>query len=190
MPLIKRYPNRKLYNTETKQYITLDGVAALIQDGQEVQVVDNATGEDLTAVTLTQIILDRQKRKRGLLPGNILSGLVNALQHGLASPLSLWTQVNEEITRRIEALISRGDLTAEEGARLQKKLIEQVLPAHVALRATEDELERALAERGIPTRADLQRLADQVEALAAELDQVNRREGPAPSGKRRSRRKE
>ncbi|MGD8735253.1 MAG: polyhydroxyalkanoate synthesis regulator DNA-binding domain-containing protein, partial [Anaerolineae bacterium] len=55
MTRIKRYPNRKLYDTEAKQYITLEGIAALIRQGNEVQVIDHATGEDLTALTLTQI---------------------------------------------------------------------------------------------------------------------------------------
>ena len=45
MPIVKRYPNRKLYDTEAKQYVTLEGIAELIRQGQEVHVVDNATGE-------------------------------------------------------------------------------------------------------------------------------------------------
>jgi polyhydroxyalkanoate synthesis repressor PhaR len=57
MPLIKRYPNRKLYDTEAKSYITLEGVAALIRNGEDVQVIDHESGEDLTTLTLTQIIL-------------------------------------------------------------------------------------------------------------------------------------
>ncbi|MGD8806379.1 MAG: polyhydroxyalkanoate synthesis regulator DNA-binding domain-containing protein, partial [Chloroflexota bacterium] len=61
MILIKRYPNRKLYNTEAKQYVTLEGIAELIRQGQEVQITDHQTGEDLTAVTLTQIIFEQEK---------------------------------------------------------------------------------------------------------------------------------
>ena len=61
--IIKRYPNRKLYNTDTKTYITLDAIAALIRKGQSVQVVDNATGDDLTALTLSQIIFEQEKKR-------------------------------------------------------------------------------------------------------------------------------
>ena len=53
MTIIKRYPNRKLYNTETKKYITLNGISELIRAGDDVQIVDYTTDEDLTAVTLT-----------------------------------------------------------------------------------------------------------------------------------------
>ena len=56
MPVIKRYPNRKLYDTEAKRYITLDGIAELIREGAEVQVVDHTTDEDLTAVTFEKAL--------------------------------------------------------------------------------------------------------------------------------------
>jgi polyhydroxyalkanoate synthesis regulator phasin len=103
---------------------------------------------------------------------------VGALQQGLSSPLGAWAQVNEEIARRIEALIHHGELTADEGARLRQKLIGQVLPGREAADLSDAELERALAERGVPTREDLQRLMTQIEALSAELDKVNQREKP------------
>src|SRR6266540_6478215 len=57
MQLIKKYANRKLYHTNRKQYITLEGIAALIQAGESVQVLDNETGDDITASILTQVVL-------------------------------------------------------------------------------------------------------------------------------------
>ena len=71
MVTIKRYPNRKLYNTNSKSYITLDGIAALIRDGSEVEILDHGTGEDLTTVTLTQIIFEQEKKHAGFLPRSI-----------------------------------------------------------------------------------------------------------------------
>ena len=53
MPTIKRYPNRKLYDTEAKRYVTLDSIALMIQHGRDVQVIDHETGEDLTNLTLS-----------------------------------------------------------------------------------------------------------------------------------------
>jgi polyhydroxyalkanoate synthesis repressor PhaR len=100
MPVIKRYPNRKLYNTEAKEYITLEGIAALIRQGEEIQVVDHATGQDLTALTLTQVIFEQEKKRRGFLPQSVLTGLIQAggermstLRHALATPLDLARQV-------------------------------------------------------------------------------------------------
>jgi polyhydroxyalkanoate synthesis repressor PhaR len=59
--LIKRYANRKLYNTESSRYITLKGIAKLLEDGEEVRVMDNETGEDITQVALSQILVDNQR---------------------------------------------------------------------------------------------------------------------------------
>jgi len=61
--LIKRYANRKLYNTESSRYITLKGVAKLLDEGEEVRVIDNQTGEDITQVALSQILVDNQRAK-------------------------------------------------------------------------------------------------------------------------------
>ena len=65
MRIIKRYSNRKLYDTAAKEYITLEAIADLIRAGEEIQVVDNVTEEDLTALTLSQIILEQEKKKKG-----------------------------------------------------------------------------------------------------------------------------
>src|SRR6056297_814294 len=61
--LIKRYANRKLYNTDTSRYITLKGIAKLLEEGEEVRVMDNETGEDITQVALSQILVDSERAK-------------------------------------------------------------------------------------------------------------------------------
>ena len=76
MVVIKRYLNRKLYDTVGKQYITLAGVAELIRQGCEIQVVDNASGEDLTAYTLAQIIMEQEKNQAGRLPHSFLADMI------------------------------------------------------------------------------------------------------------------
>jgi len=68
MPVIKRYPNRKLYDTQAKQYITLDRIAELIREGTDIQVIDHASGEDITALTLSQVIFEQEKRQSGFYP--------------------------------------------------------------------------------------------------------------------------
>ena len=180
MPLIKRYPNRKLYDTEAKQYITLDQIASLIRQGKEVHVVDHATGEDLTALTLTQVILEQEKKRGGFLPHTVLTGLIQAggerlstLRSALASPLELARHVDEEIERRVQSLISRGELAAEEGLRLRDKLQDQGYRASVFSVPSEEDLERMLDKRGTPSREDLEQIFEQLETLAAKLDKVN-----------------
>lgn len=59
--LIKRYANRKLYNTQSSRYITLKGIAELLEAGEEVRVIDNETGEDITSIALSQILVDETR---------------------------------------------------------------------------------------------------------------------------------
>lgn len=80
MRLIKRYSNRKLYDTEAKRYVTLEDLAALICDGQDIQVRDKGTGEDWTAITLTQILFDMEKKQGGCLPKAVLTDLIKGGQ--------------------------------------------------------------------------------------------------------------
>ncbi len=74
--IIKRYTNRKLYDTVESRYVTLDEIAAMIKDGVEVRIVDNRTKEDLTSVTLAQIIFEEEKKGQTMLPANFLRQLI------------------------------------------------------------------------------------------------------------------
>jgi len=177
MPVIKRYPNRKLYDTEAKRYITLNEIAALIRAGEEVVVTDHATDEDLTAVVLTQIIFEQEKLQRGFLPKSVLTNLVRAggdtlstLRRGLTLPLDLWRHVDEEIDRRVQHLISKGDLAKEEGLRLREKLLSPMFASPETSNAAD--LEKLLVEHGVPTREELERLHVQIEALSAKLENM------------------
>ncbi|RPI34193.1 MAG: hypothetical protein EHM70_03625 [Chloroflexota bacterium] len=187
MPVIKRYPNRKLYDTEAKQYITLDEIGELIRQGQEVHVVDHASGEDLTALTLTQIIMEQEKKQSGFLPRNILAdlirsggGRITALQRTLASTLGMSRLADDEIERRIAALVTRGEMTAKDGLNLLEKLLSLSTPTHEETQVDNQEvIENVLKERGIPDRTEIQRLMDQVEALAAKLEDMSSNEEPS-----------
>ena len=76
--LIKRYASRRLYNTETSDYVTLDDIATFIRDGREVQIVDLKTGDDLTRQYLLQIIAEHESRGENMLPINVLTDLVRS----------------------------------------------------------------------------------------------------------------
>jgi polyhydroxyalkanoate synthesis repressor PhaR len=177
MPVIKRYPNRKLYDTDSKRYITLNEIASLIRAGEEVVVMDHATDEDLTAVVLTQIIFEQEKQQKGFLPKSVLTNLVRAggdtlgtLRRGLTLPLDLWRHVDEEIDRRVQDLINKGELAKEEGVRLREKLLSPVFSPPGA--AGQADLEQLLTDHGVPTRDELERLRAQIDALSAKLDSV------------------
>ena len=73
---IKKYANRRLYDTESSSYITLDRLAAMIREGRDFEVVDAKTGEDITHTVLTQIIVDEESRGSTMLPVNFLRQLI------------------------------------------------------------------------------------------------------------------
>lgn len=92
--------------------------------------MDHTTDEDLTAVTLTQIIFEQEKRNSGFLPKSVLTGLVraggdtlNTLRRNLNSPLELLKHVDEEIEKRLQALVERGEMAKEEAINLSEKLL-------------------------------------------------------------------
>ena len=73
---IKKYANRRLYDTESSTYITLDRLAAMIREGRDFEVVDAKTGDDITRQVLTQIIVDEESRGSTMLPVNFLRQLI------------------------------------------------------------------------------------------------------------------
>ncbi|MFC2053779.1 polyhydroxyalkanoate synthesis regulator DNA-binding domain-containing protein [Chloroflexota bacterium] len=186
MLLIKRYPNRKLYDTDAKKYITLEEVAELIRAGEEVQVIDHVSEEDLTTLTLAQIILEQEKKRNGLLPLSVLSGLIqaggdrlNALQRALLSPMNFWYQVDEEIKQRVNLLVQEGSLDDEEGQVLIDKMMQIGTQNRIEHQLGEEEwklsknkIDTYLINRHIATQNDFLRLYEQVNTLSAKIDEL------------------
>ena len=171
MQLIKKYANRKLYHTNQKQYITLEGIAKLVQEGSTVQVVENETGEDITADILAQVVLQSRGRSGTPLPTQLLTGLIQIggdaltnLRRGLVSVLANSDPVEVELHRRIDHLVATGLLGPEEGGRWRQLLIQ------TDFGPVTEPVTNGL--RDIPSRHDLARLHDQVDALAHTVEEL------------------
>jgi polyhydroxyalkanoate synthesis repressor PhaR len=102
--LIKRYESRKLYDTEESRYVSLEDIAAWVRNGQEVRVVDNGTAEDVTAQTLTQVILDEGKKGTSLLPSELLHELVRVGERAVSSGVE---QLQHGVDRVLKASMDR-----------------------------------------------------------------------------------
>jgi len=112
--IIKRYGNRKLYDGQTSQYITLDGIRTLVQAGEDVRVVDNESGEDLTKLTLAQILYEEEKRKTGMLSLPVLRWLVERsdeamrdFMHRVEKSREAWDNVVEATEKRVQEFVER-----------------------------------------------------------------------------------
>ena len=97
--LIKRYASRRLYNTETSDYVTLEDIAEFIRDGREVQIVDLKSGDDLTRQYLLQIIAEHESRGDNVLPINVLNDLVRSYTNQASSVVPDFLSASFEMLR-------------------------------------------------------------------------------------------
>src|SRR5512143_3288017 len=135
MPLIKRYANRKLYDTESKRYITLDGIAEMIRQQQDVKVVDHETGEDITALTQAQIIFEQERKLRSGIPHTVFTNLIQTgsdtlsqVWHALIPPDELKRVVDAEIEKRVQVLLQTGQMSDDDGLHLLDLLLTAPVP--------------------------------------------------------------
>jgi polyhydroxyalkanoate synthesis repressor PhaR len=102
--VIKRYESRKLYDTEESRYVSLEDIVIWVREGQDVRVIDNGSGEDVTSQVLTQIIHEEGKKGTAFLPTDLLHDLVRAGERALSSSLE---QVQGKVDRIVKASIDR-----------------------------------------------------------------------------------
>ena len=183
MPLIKRYPNRKLYDTEAKQYVTLEAIAQIIREGQDVQVVDHESGEDLTNLTLSQIIFEQEKKKSGFLPRSILTSLIRTggdtldyLRRTLQTGVDVMEEHSSGLEERLQRLVKSGSITSSEADELRSE-IDTMQPARTAddiglLELMDDQLVGVLHRLNIPSYSELQALQTQLSELTQKLESV------------------
>ncbi len=103
--LIKRYASRRLYNTETSDYVTLDDIARFIREGQNVKIVDLKSGDDLTKQYLLQIIADHESQGDSVLPVNVLTDLVRSYTTGVHSVVPQFLSASFEMLREGQSRI-------------------------------------------------------------------------------------
>lgn len=101
--LIKRYASRRLYNTETSDYVTLEDIAAFIRDGREVRIVDLKSGDDLTRQYLLQIIAEHEGRGENVLPIGVLTDLVRSYTTSAQSVVPQFLAASFEMLRESQS---------------------------------------------------------------------------------------
>ena len=97
--LVKRYASRRLYNTETSDYVTLDDIAGFIRDGRDVQIIDLKSGDDLTRQYLLQIIAEHESRGESMLPIAVLNDLVRSYSNQASTVMPEFLQMSFDMLR-------------------------------------------------------------------------------------------
>lgn len=106
--LIKRYASRRLYNTETSDYVTLEDIAAFIRAGREVKIVDLKSGDDLTRQYLLQIIAEHESRGESVLPVDVLTDLVRSYTTNAQSVVPQFLAASFEMLRDGSSKVMEG----------------------------------------------------------------------------------
>jgi len=202
--LIKRYGNRKMYDTRESRYVTLDNIAELVRAGDDLRIVDNDSGEDLTAVTFAQVIFEEAKRSDGFLGLGVLRRII---QQGGAAVQEILTSVDrgrealgnvrELAEKGVKQLVHGGEVRHERGAEsgahgrrlldeildIPQKQIEQLQQRIDAQVRTS--LERVTAHPVV--QHELQRIERSIQSLERQLSRLRHGQASSPApGKGRS----
>jgi len=193
--IVKRYANRKMYDTERSAYVTLEEIAEMVRAGQEVRIIDNRTKEDLTEVTLAQALVDAERKQRGRLPVEKLKTLLASggefLQKRIAQPVTTlreeaertmtgWRHEaersigswREEAEKRVERILHRGEGHGEADTTSEEREATHVFRGLVDQMATAyEEVQRRLDERARVLTGALTRFSH----AEAEITELRRR---------------
>ena len=181
MRTIKRYSNRKLYDTEDKRYITLEQIAVLVRENQDIKVVDNQTGEDLTTVTLSQILLEQEKRKETSLPKSFFTNLIQrsttqVMDFTKKNVLSWFDSSfgsEQEVEANIDKAVASGEVSQDEA----KKLKDEIRSRTASFKKKMDEMierrvQDVLERLNIPTKNDMSKLNERLDEITRKFQSV------------------
>ena len=170
--IIKRYTNRKLYDTVESRYVTLDEIAEMVKAGAEVKIVDNRTKEDLTSVTLAQIIFEEEKKTSKM----SLRTLKDLIRHGGERAAQLVEDTQAELRGRVEAVRAAAEQRVQTliktGQQTSDRAKEMVAASQEAVsqfqRRVDDRVRTAM--EGMNSLSDLRREVSSLSERIAELE--------------------
>lgn len=171
--LVKRYASRRLYNTETSDYVTLEDIAAFIRAGREVQIVDLKSGDDLTRQYLLQIIAEHESRGESVLPVDVLTDLVRSYTSQAASVVPEFLKSSFEMLREGQSKALENMTKANPMAGM---------PGFDAMRAQQQAFFKAMTGGIVPGQSetreassdDLSDIKDQLAALQEKLSKMDK----------------
>jgi polyhydroxyalkanoate synthesis repressor PhaR len=173
--VIRKYGNRRLYDTSTSRYINLDELAAMVRNGKEVEVIDAATGEDLTRVTLTQIIAEESKDHPAGLPLELLRQLIMATDRVRQDYLAWYLKSAFEGYQKIQSSLQSSLAQVGSAALSPLETIRNLL--HVGASPPEE------------SKSEVEELRARIAELEARLDKEKKSKKSSPPQKKTASRK-
>jgi polyhydroxyalkanoate synthesis repressor PhaR len=174
--IIKKYANRRLYDTESSTYITLERLAEMVRQKRQFQVLDAKSGEDITRSVLTQIIMDEESRGSTMLPVNFLRQLISMYGDQMQSVVPQYLEASLDALQRNQSQMREamaGAFTANPFAEMARRNMELFTAASAGKAADPDEKEGESLATGTDTKADLAALKAQLAELQKQLDRLS-----------------
>jgi polyhydroxyalkanoate synthesis repressor PhaR len=182
--LIKRYANRKLYNTDASRYITLKGIAELLDEGEEIRVIDNETGEDITSVALSQILVDSERTNTSP-PDTLLSqifgrggdALYDALRRGVDDASDNLGDFQERMRRMMVGgeEPSKDEAGGDSPSRERNRFGDWINQASPDLeKLVQNAVERVFRMLDLPRRSDVEALNRNLERVASAVETLEK----------------
>jgi len=169
--VIKRYTNRKLYDTVESRYVTLDEIAQMIKGGAEVKIIDNRTKEDLTSVTLAQIIFEEEK-KRSQMPLGVLREII---RHGGEAVAGFYAEKAGTLVGKVAELKSKTESIREDLSARMTGIFRKPEEAVDELRGKVDSaVKQALDVLGPAAKAEIERLQKRIQELEQKIEQLTK----------------
>jgi polyhydroxyalkanoate synthesis repressor PhaR len=180
--VIKKYANRRLYNTQTSSYVTLDHLAAMVKDGTEFEVQDARTGEDITRSVLTQIIFEEEAKGQSLLPIKFLRQLIrfygDSLQTFVPGYLDMsmesFTKNQGAMRDRIAEALGGGNHMIENMTRQNLQLFENAMAMFTPFGAATKGETAGKAKPAAPSD-EVADLKEEMEAMRRQLAELSQR---------------
>jgi len=183
--IIKKYANRKLYDTKEKKYVNLSEISRLIREGVDLKVIDNKTKEDITSLVLAQIIVEQEKTKKIMLP--LIFSPLKMLKRGgedmfrlgrkmFLGGLGIVSLTKERANEIAQELIKKGELSQSESKEFvidimdkaekeKDRLIEKIKP----------EIDKSLEKMNFASRKSVDSLEKKIDVLGNKIDQLTKK---------------
>lgn len=183
--IVKKYANRRLYNTATSSYITLDDLATMVRNNVDFQVIDAKSGEDITRSILTQIIMEREARNESVLPLTLLRQLIGAYGNSMQSLLPSYLEASmnnfrenqSKIREMFEKGISKTPLAKihETNMAMMRAASEVWMPgARKNARAKQDKDAQSPDDTKRDESSEIAALRKQMEEMQKKLDKLSK----------------
>jgi polyhydroxyalkanoate synthesis repressor PhaR len=181
--IIKKYANRRLYNTQTSSYVTLDHLAGMVKDGVEFEVQDARTGEDITRSVLTQIIFEEEAKGQNLLPIKFLRQLIrfygDSLQAFVPGYLDMsmesFTKNQGAMRDRIAEAMGGGNQMIENLTRQNLAMFERAMQMFSPFGVTPPNRKPEQPAEEKPSSSDVESLKREMEAMRRQLSELSQR---------------